>query len=391
MIRQILLFIFVAFGVLPISAKEKVSQATLDSLFEVGVGIAEHGRFDKSNAYLEALTKVYKMPLVFKYKIYSRIAVNYNLAGDYQMMYKYLSKFRSKEELVHLYPLTLLPREQIERSYYDVTIPFTVDSLYNEKNFGGCEISIPVEIDGKEEMFVMDNGMTKYSTVTESFAQEHGIRPIGYNGQTFGTINESSMWLGIADSIKVGRLVIRNLIFCVVPDDNITSSVLNYNAYLGANFFRLVGEMVFDNRRRTVTFPFIQRPHQSNMTINALGEHFAEVELDGNNLLFHFDLGYTQTSLTSNYYNRFKTDIEKSCRAGAAVVGGVGGTNTILVYYKKHPTIYFNGVAFMPPTVLINTVRDHNEGSEYGKLGNDFLLSYRRVILNLQQMYMMVE
>lgn len=367
----------------------------VDSLIAVGIEYSRHGQFEESNAVFNGLLKDYALSKKQKREVWKRLATNADLAGVYPAYAQYLSLLEGKkkpsDDLQTAMKMSLLPLQQLERPSDDVSVSYLIDSLYYNDEYAGCEIRLPVIIGGQAENLILDNGCAKFSVASESFALSHGIRNIGADGNAVGTVDRVSMWFGVADSLMVGGLKFRNIIFVVIPDQFLANPILDINAMLGANIFRLAGEMVFDNQKRTITFPEKALQRESNLLIDSEGTHLAVAEIDGGDVLMNVDLGAAHSALNANYYLQNTEKVQSTCHASGALNGGVGGTKMETVYAMPELVIHACGGTFVVPNASISTQKSGNVGDECGTLGNDFLLSFRKVVLNLAKMYLWVE
>ena len=116
--------------------------------------------------------------------------------------------------------------------------------------------------------------------------------------------------MGYADSLSVGPLIVRNLVFAVLPDSALENPAIDLSALLGANFFRLAGDMHLLNRERRVFFPAEPIDRESNLTLSVGDEHFAQVVVRGDTLRLQFDLGAINTDLNAYYFKRNKKRIQ---------------------------------------------------------------------------------
>lgn len=283
------------------------------------------------------------------------------------------------------------PVQSIERPDRDVSVPYQVDSVFKEGAYRGGFIRIPVDLGGCREWLILDNGAAKFSGVTASFAAAHGIRPTGATGKGRGSTGEaSSYWIGIADSLSVGDLLVRNLLFAVFPDGSMETPYLRLDAILGSNFFRLAGEMRIDNRNRSVTFPWKYEDRTSNLTLNGGDQHFVDVAVLGDTLRMQLDLGCISTDLNHNYYKRNKKAVRSIYEAKTSMVFGVGGSRQVITYrVKELPLEACNG-RFVKEDADIFTVQMRDDPGVYGMLGSDFILHFDTVTLNLDRMYLYV-
>lgn len=287
--------------------------------------------------------------------------------------------------------LAQLPQESIARPQSDITIGYHIDSLYYQGEFKGCELKLPTTIGGKEELFILDNGCAFFSAASETFAIEHGIHPIGVSGKAAGTVESVSMWLGIADTMSIGDMQFHNIVFTVIPDVYLENPVVKIEAMLGANICRLIGDMDFDMNKKTVTFPYEQQEMPSNLFVTESGNHYAQVLVGQDTLMFQLDLGASSSELTANYYERYKDDVINHCTADTAMYGGVGGISKEPVYYYNTFTFNSCGGTYVRSKTKVCTTHKPNSGDEYGVLGLDFLLGFDKALLNLNKMFLYVK
>jgi len=369
-----------------------------DSLWNVAIQHSRYGRFDESNKVLLQILEGYRLTKKQRLAIYDRLSINSDLSGDYSLSYQYYSLKNdieggksSQNSLSNQRLLAGLPEQTLSRPDKDVVVNYFIDSLFYNNDFKGSEIRLPVTIGGKEEFMILDNGCAKYSVAKESFALSHSIRKIGIEGSAIGVVDEVSMSFGIADSLSIGDMMFRNLIFIIIPDKYIDNEVLEINAMLGANIFRLAGEMVFDNVNKKIVFPLNQQKRDANIQIDSGGTHFVEAKIGDDSLLLQLDLGAASTGLNSNYFNKKKEYISSNYTARKNHIGGVGGIEEELNYIIPDFTMTSCGGLYRMKEIKVATKPRPNEEDEYGSIGNDFILSFRRVVLNLKTMFMCVE
>lgn len=366
-------------------------QAELDSLCLAALDHTNHGRFVESNSIITGILKEFRLSKESKATMYGILGQNAWLSGDYALYYKYLSKSLKPKELKALRlqkALSRLPRESITRPDEDVHIKYMVDSLFFEGEFKGFEMRLPTEIGGKQEMMILDNGCAFFSLASESFAKEHGIHPIGIQGKASGTVDKVSMWMGIADSLRIESLQFQDILFTVIPDEFLQNPVTKIDAALGANIFRLVGQMDFDNVNKEIVIPFEQDEYESNVTINGNGCHYVDAVVGNDTLKFQLDLGASSSQLNSNYFTKYEEQIIKEYATDTSMFGGVGGMSSEPVYRIDNVEIKACGGCFTKQNIRIGTTKKSNEGDEFGVLGLDFLLFFDHSSLNLRKMYL---
>jgi len=365
-----------------------------DSLLSEAIVQMTHGRTGQCRDALENLLKTYRLSKTEKQAIYDLLAANEDIAGDYEAQYKYLLKKDGRRhpssEQLFAKVLSEQPRQSLSRPGCDVTVEYYVDSLFYENRYAGCEIRLPTTVNGQKENLILDNGCAKFCVASNSFAKAHGIRQIGFAGNAVGVSGSASVWFGICDSLSVGELMFRNILFTVIPDEAINNSILEINAMLGGSIFRLCGEMVFDNENRTITFPASHQERDSNVTIDKDGIHYVTASVEGQDYPLQFDLGSARTSLSSNYFKANEKHIKECWKEKISHIGGVGGLAETTVYAIDELPITSCGGTFTRKNLEVRTDALAYEDQEYGAIGNDFLLSFRTVSVNLSKMYIYV-
>lgn len=369
-------------------------QEKSENLFPTAIEYSQCGQFEQSNALCFQMLEKSKLSKKKKLEVYSLICQNYNLAGDYKRHYQYLSFTMSKKEFKKQVAWKLLseqPGETMRRPNEDVSVEYTLDSCYYEGKFKGCNMLVPVTIGGKTERIMIDNGCAQYCVANETFVKSHGLRALDADVAIKGSAGAStSSRFAIADSLMIGRLTFYNVLFVVLPDEATKNPVKSFDAIIGANIYRLVGEMDFDNRSRTITFPYVQKDADPNLTINWVGHHYASVKIGSDTLTMMFDMGAATTVLSSLYYERYKDDVEKSGLKDTVRTVGIGGTKYEVGYKMPELKVQACGGEFTAHKVSVQTSSRGFAEEDFGLLGLDFLLSFERAELNIQKMYLQV-
>ncbi len=388
------LFVVLALLVLtPAEARSVHKKVNVDSLLQAAVEHSIHGRFTESNADFNSLLNDYKLRRKSK-AIVENLYIEsmfrgLDYKGCYNLMVKSVGKRRAdKNEMIK--SLAMQPVPYLKRPERDVVIPFDTDSVFSDNEYRGKLITLPTVINGKEERMIFDNGCTLMCTSSNTFAREHNIRPIGANIEIASITTDLTTWIGIADSIVIGDLVFKNVLFSVSPDDAYGKEIPR-KAVLGSNIFYMMGEMVFDNKNKTISIPWNQGNRESNLTMQGSGRHFVEVEIGEETMQMHFDLGTVSTNLNKNYFDKHKEMILSNGTAKTTSYGGIGGSKTATSYELKDISLKSCGGEYQRKTMRVNPEKKLKSKFDCGQLGNDFLLSFERVILNLRNMYLYVE
>lgn len=198
-------------------------------------------------------------------------------------------------------------------------VPYRLDSVGR-----GRIMTVPVHIGGNVRDFVFDTGAAQFNFVSERFARENGIRMIADSIPVAG-IGRGWVGLGVADSLAVGGIVMRNPVFLISPPDQATDTIEVISAVLGNAFMRKAERFTIDNRTRHIVFPAERTLHadgtkrMANMMLNSF-QPYVRIHADGIPLLFHFDTGNVATTLYPPYYELFREQVD-SCGVEDTVPG----------------------------------------------------------------------
>ena len=377
----IALSLFCPTGCTQVSPRKE--KAVIDSLRREAVENRKHGRLDQSNAILNDLLQNYKLSKRERKDILQGLAINGLLSDDYRTYCHYAEMAYGVNDFYR--PLAEIPQQVAERPEDDFSVEFVVDT-------GGGLIRIPVCIGGKQEWVLLDNGAAQYSVISESFAEKHGIHILDSKAKVTGSTGaKTAFQMGYADSLSVGGLIFRNLIFAVLPDGALENPVIDMSALLGANFFRLAGEMHILNDERRIVFPAHQEDRESNLTMDSNDHHFAQVVVGGDTLCLQLDLGATNTKLNASFYKRNKKRIQDLYTKGVKTSYGVGRIREADVYQANDLTFSACGGTFTKELTAIETTDMGDETDVCGKLGVDFLLSFDKAVINLKKLFLYVE
>lgn len=159
-IRIICLLTIILCGVPHLMAGNR-NRTAVDSLLTVGIENSRHGNFEASNKAFKTILEVYKISKKQRTEVLGWLATNAELAGDYQLYFKYLSLKEDRgahsDDYATAKVLAEQPSEWVSRPHEEVTVRYFIDSLYYEDEYAGCEIRLPVTIGGREEKMIFDN------------------------------------------------------------------------------------------------------------------------------------------------------------------------------------------------------------------------------------------
>lgn len=275
--------------------------------------------------------------------------------------------------------LANVPKPYLERPDRDITVPSIVETVGRGKH-----IYIPVEVNGITKNYIFDTGCSFGNFVSEKYAEEVGLKvladSIPVSGMEIGFVK-----LAMADSLRIGELVYHNPVFMVAPPDNEVDSVFVFDGVLGYHFIRDAREIIIDNEADRFIFPQEISDGEPNMYLSSNTPQ-VRISYDGHPLDLIFDTGNVKSDLGNKFAETFPDAIEglteqTTSRGG---FGGISQTKAVVL-----PEFRFE-VAGSAVTLYNTEVIKNTESSSQlfsGSLGADFVLSFKRLVINYQSMF----
>ena len=275
--------------------------------------------------------------------------------------------------------LANVPEPYLERPNQDITVPLSVETVGRGKH-----IYIPVEVNGITKNYIFDTGCSFGNFVSEKYAEEVGLKivadSIPVSGMEIGFVK-----LATASSLKIGELVYHNPVFMVAPPDNDVDSIFAFDGVLGYHFIRDAKEIIIDNEADMFVFPQKLSDGEPNMYLSS---NTPQVRINYNGQPFDliFDTGNVKSDLGNKFAKAFPDAIE-GLAAHTTSRGGFGGISQIKAVTL--PIFCFEAagstITLHDTEVIKNTESDNQLFS--GSLGADFVLSFKRLVINYQDMY----
>lgn len=270
------------------------------------------------------------------------------------------------------------PASYMERPDRDITVPLKCDSAGR-----GYHFHIPVTVNGITKDYVLDTGCSFGNFVSEKYAKEVGLRILSDSIPVLG-VEIGFVKLATADSLQVGEIIHHNPIFMVAPPDQEVDSIFTFDGVLGYHFIRDVKEIIIDNASRSFIFPYRISDGESNMFLSGNTPQI-RIEYDGKPFDIVFDTGNVKSRL-GNAFARMFPEAVSGLTEHQSRYGGFGG-----VSYAKVVTLpKFRFSCSGQPVTLHQTevLKDSINGPLFsGSLGTDFVSSFKRFVINYEQMF----
>jgi hypothetical protein len=275
--------------------------------------------------------------------------------------------------------LANVPKPYLERPNRDITVPLRVETVGRGKH-----IYIPVEVNGTTKNYIFDTGCSFGNFVSEKYAEEAGLKivadSIPVSGMEIGFVK-----LATADSLKIGELVYHNPIFMVAPTDSEVDSLFAFDGVLGYHFIRDAKEIIIDNEAGVFVFPQKASNGESNMYLSSNTPQ-VRINYDGQPFDLIFDTGNVKSDLGNKFAKTFPAAIEglaeqTTSRGG---FGGISQTKAVVL-----PEFRFEAAGSTVKLYNTEVIKNTESSSQLfsGSLGADFVLSFKRLVINYQSMF----
>ena len=194
-------------------------------------------------------------------------------------------------------------------------------------------IRVPIKIDGHQSGAMLDTGAS-FSTISTSVATRFGIEMLGHGAKVGSSTRRAvAIRLGIAKRLQIGNAMLKNVVFIVVPDSDLSiPRRLRINSIVGLPALMTLGRLEF-LYSGTPTFLYdVQRNKptshsntHSNMLLSSLTPLLlVHVPGSGALLRMELDTGSNIATFTKNAITVAPTFFA-SAKGYVWHVGGVGG------------------------------------------------------------------
>jgi hypothetical protein len=229
------------------------------------------------------------------------------------------------------------------------------------------------------------------SSITMTYAKKMGLKMLdvsyiegsGITGRTF------KCSLGVADSIWIGSILIRNVVFQVMPDEILYFPSINFglNIIIGFPVINQLKEVhIFQNGLFAIPL-HITKSALENLALDRL-DPIISCETDDDTLCFHFDTGATSSDLYNTFFRKYKARVIREGIAQKVDMGGAGGTVRTDIYVLKNFNIRAGSksVTLKEVSVRVDPIPGIDE-KFYGNLGQDIFSQFNEMIMNFDEMY----
>lgn len=250
-------------------------------------------------------------------------------------------------------------------------------------------MEIPIKTNASTFGIVFDT-RAHISTVTEGFAKRLGLKMLEASFEESSGITgiKFKSRLGVADSLYIGQVLIKNVVFQVLPDEQLHFPAFNYtlDGILGFPVITQLKEIHIFRDGNFVISPVSTAAHLNNLAFDGSTTVISAVN-DTDTLSFHFDTGATGTEFYSNYFSRFEAKVKSIGKAGTVKTGGAGGSKKAAVYTLPIVNLTIGQKKIQLKDIPVRTEAIYKGQKYNGNIGQDVVKQFDEMTLNFESMY----
>jgi len=249
-------------------------------------------------------------------------------------------------------------------------------------------INIPVGFADSTFYFVFDTG-ANLSVISESYARKTKLQVLNVRFKVRAITGiEVNANLGVADSLRLGNIIVRNAVFMIFPDSALSfaNGLYTIKGIIGFPIIEQLQEIHFNKTSMTVP----QTTADRNIRNFGVDELLPVITIayQTDTLAFTFDTGAQFTLLNEPFYKHYKTLIDTSGHPFDMQMGGAGGISKSKAYRLPQITINIAGQPAVLKDVSVKTgSASPKDKLYYGNLGQDIMNQFQEMIISFRYMY----
>ncbi len=303
----------------------------------------------------------------------------------------FLTGYRRKEKEYRV--LSGYALYQWEKPETDLVLPIRIDSI-GKRGSGATTITLEGNVNGKEQNFTLDTG-AGVNVVTPEVAKACGMKILDIEITANG-VGTGSGQFAIAEEIKIGPLVMRNIPFYVLDmktgDEKADRYMKHLEAIIGLPILNQLQEIKLDFRTNRLTIPKSLTPAPGfapNICFTSKNILDLEVVYDHELLRMNLDSGSGLSQLNYDYFERHKDHIERIAERDSMGLGGFGGTARVCIY--RLPSACFQIGEYLGCTDSLSIVATPEQNGVHfagqGIMGMDIFRSFSTITINMRDMF----
>lgn len=273
--------------------------------------------------------------------------------------------------------LSNTPEQEIEKTK-DVSFPMIRDKvgLFN----------VDVTINDMIENFVFDTG-ANISVIKRSLVKDLDLTYIASDFYvTAFTGQRVDSDIAIAETLKIGELSFKNVVFLVLNDEDISFPQIDYyiNGIIGFPVIEAMEEIRI-SKNNTVHVPKTPVKYDlSNFALDGLTPIIA-INYMNDTLSFGFDTGAKVSTLYSPFFERYKNEVENNYQPRKFKSGSAGGVIEFEGYLIEDIDLKVGeSLGSLKNLQLHKNKIGTDANSLYGNLGQDFIKQFDEMIISFK-------
>lgn len=269
------------------------------------------------------------------------------------------------------------PRQRVMQPSID-TLPFTRD-------VAGL-INLEVRSGGSALKFVFDTG-AGLSCVTESVAEQMGFRILPDSGMKVAGFNNiyNPVRIAIADSIRMGDLIVYNEPFLVFKDEafSFANGLYRIQGIIGFPITKELGRITIEPKQLVLQKHEADDPTlEQNFFVETL-RPLVILNYKGRPMPFNFDTGANSSDFFKPFYEADSTALLAVAKLVERQAGSAGGVSNHKVLEVPALEFVLNGQTISIPNAGIDPERLHvSDEKLFGNIGQDLLKQYKKVTID---------
>lgn len=247
----------------------------------------------------------------------------------------------------------------------------------------GALFIVPCSFNGKASKACFDTGAS-YNVISTQLARKWGLRTVAHGVQVEGTARGEGDVV-VADSISMGNLTMRNVPFVVLDlqanNAHAQSLMGSLELIIGQPFLTRFARYAIDLEQRAVFLYTDTVETHEKPTLCLPNSLYAKVSRNGRVMDIAMDSGSTTSSLGTDYYRDFQSEVLAQGKWDIRGTAGYGGVSYNSVFVMPEVSLSIGSMPFSLKKMEVVAMSSH-EGAltrGYGRLGNDFLQRWARV------------
>jgi len=254
-------------------------------------------------------------------------------------------------------------------------------------------LNFAVEVGGTKMDFVFDTG-AELSTITASTASRLGLKIIEASVSVGSSSDiKVNSKLAVAPELKLGNIIVRNVIFLVLDDRSLFFPAANYqiNGIIGFPIIEAIGSVTI-SRHDVLTTDHVERStSEPNMALEEL-KPLVQATIGGEKMIFLLDSGAVSSTFYPAFLKAREKEIVKAGTRRKMRLGGAGGSKEVHAYFMKNLEMIIGGktVRLAKAEVLTEAINDDSR-EFYGNIGQDVIKQFDKMTLDLKNMQLIFQ